>query len=98
MYGYTCEDPTMSASERIEVRIDPEDKAVLTKAAALAGVKVSTFVMDPALKRARRLVRESERIVTTKRGLQDLLDALENPPEPTEALIAAMRKYKTAGF
>ena len=86
----------MPASERIDVRIDPEDKAVLTKAAALAGVKISTFVMAPALKRARRLVRESERIVTTKRGFQDLLDALENPPEPTEALKVAMRKHEAA--
>ncbi len=84
----------MPATERLEVRIDPEDKAVLAKAAALAGVKLSTFVMAPALKHARRLIRESEQIVTTKRGFQDLLDALENPPDPTKALKAAMRKHE----
>lgn len=88
----------MPATERLEVRIDPEDKAVLTKAAALAGVKLSTFVMAPALKQARRLVRETEQIVTTKRGFRDLLDALENPPEPTKALKAAMRKHKATGL
>jgi uncharacterized protein (DUF1778 family) len=88
----------MSATERLEVRIDPEDKALLAKAAVLEGVKLSTFVVGPALERARRLVRESEQILTTERGFQNLLEALDNPPEPTPALRAAMRKHKKSGL
>lgn len=40
----------------------------------------------------------TERITTTPRGYQDILDALANPPEPNAALVAAMREYEQAGI
>jgi uncharacterized protein (DUF1778 family) len=88
----------MAATERLDVRIDAEDKALLAKAAALEGMKLSAFVMGPALKHARRIVRDSEQIQTTARGYKDLLEALDNPPAPTKALKTAMRKHKATGL
>ncbi len=87
-----------AATERLEIRLPPGDKGLLTRAAQIEGVKVSQFILGPALARARKLVAETERVGTTAKGYKDLLDALAKPPKPTKALIAAMRDYEAAGI
>lgn len=84
------------ADERIEFRVKSEDKALLARAAVLEHTKLPQFVLGPALKRARKIVSEADRIVTTDKGYRDVLDALANPPEPSKALVDAMREYHAA--
>lgn len=50
------------------------------------------------LKRARKVIAEAEQLAVTSRAYQDVLDALANPPQPTAALILAMREYEAAGI
>ena len=87
-----------TADERIEFRVKSEDKALLARAAVLEHIKLSQFVLWPALKRAREVVAEADRIATTEKGYRDVLDALANPPEPSKALIDAMREYNSVGI
>lgn len=84
------------ATNRLEMRLKHEDKGLLARAATLEGVKLSQFVLEPALERARSVIARAERVATTASGYQDVLDALANPPEPTAELIAAMRDYERA--
>lgn len=87
-----------AATDRIEMRLPPEEKNLLARAAQLEGVKLSQFLLAPALKRARKLIAEAEQIDTTAQGYKDVLDALAKPPKPTQSLIAAMQDYETAGI
>ena len=87
-----------TANERIEFRVKPEDKALLARAAVLEHTKLPQFVLGPALKRARKIVAEADRIVTTEQGYREVLDALANPPKPTKALVDAMQEYNEAGI
>ena len=98
MYGImTLTDTTAStATERLEMRLPPADKGLLARAAQIEGVKLSQFVLAPALARARKVVAEVEQVRTTAKGYRDLLDALAKPPKPAKALIAAMRDYEAA--
>ncbi len=86
------------AAERIEFRVKAEEKALLAKAALIEDMKLPQFVLGPALKRARKIVADANRILTTERGYLDVLDALANPPQPTEALMEAMREYQETGI
>ncbi|MDB5972323.1 MAG: hypothetical protein JWQ90_4773 [Hydrocarboniphaga sp.] len=87
-----------AATDRLEVRLPSEEKGLLARAAQLEGVKLSQFVLAPALKRARKIIADAEQIATTAKGYRDVLDALAKPPKPTKALIAAMRDYEAAGI
>ncbi|MGL6109289.1 MAG: DUF1778 domain-containing protein [Rubrivivax sp.] len=87
-----------AATDRLEMRLPPEDKSLLARAAQIEGVKVGQFVLGPALARARKVVAQAEQLGTTAKGYRDLLDALAKPPNPTKALIAAMREYESAGI
>lgn len=87
-----------AATDRLEMRLPSEDKGLLARAAQIEGVKLSQFVLAPALKRARKVIAEAEQVTTTAKGYNDVLDALAKPPKPTKALIAAMRDYEAAGI
>lgn len=87
-----------AATERLEMRLPPDDKGLLVRAAQIEGVKLGQFVLGPALAHARKVIAGTEQVTTSARGYRDLLDALANPPKPTKALIAAMRDYESAGI
>lgn len=87
-----------AATDRLDIRLPPEEKRVLARAAQLEGVKVSQFILAPALERARRVIADAEQVTVSAKSYRDVLDALANPPQPTAALIDALRDYEAAGI
>ncbi|HWK70767.1 MAG TPA: DUF1778 domain-containing protein [Burkholderiaceae bacterium] len=90
----------MNATERLEVRLPPDEKGLLVRAAEIEGVKLSQFVLAPALRHARKVIAEAEAttITTSGPGYQKILDTLAHPPQPTKALLQAMQRYDEAGI
>ena len=87
--------PTTTAvnrTDRIELRATREEKRLLTAAAALERLDVTSFILRNALPAARDIVDRSERIILSERDTERVLELLENPPEPTPALLAAARR------
>lgn len=77
---------------RIELRATKEEKRILSAAAAYERLDVTSFIMRNVLPAARAVVDHAERIVLSERDSIRVLELLENPPEPTPALIAAARR------
>ena len=78
--------------DRIELRATREEKRLITEAAAREQLDVTRFIMRNVLPVAREVVRRSERIVLSERDSKRVLELLEKPPKPAEALIAAVRR------
>lgn len=78
--------------DRIELRATREEKRLLTAAAAYERLDVTSFIMRSALPAARAVIAENERIVLSERDSARVLELLENPPPPNEALLAAARR------
>jgi uncharacterized protein (DUF1778 family) len=78
--------------DRIELRATKEEKRLLVTAAAYERLDVTSFIMRNVLPAAREVVGQAERIVLTERDSARVLELLENPPEPTPALMAATRR------
>lgn len=78
--------------ERIELRATREEKRLLTAAAAHERLDLTSFIMRNALPAARQAVDRAERIVLSERDSERVLALLENPPEPTPALMEAARR------
>jgi len=81
-------------SGRVELRLQPEDKAVLARAAALERLDLTSFILRAALPRAKATIAEAETLKLSERDSLRVLDLLENPPAPPERLVRAAR----AGF
>ncbi len=84
---------TANESARINLRTSQEVKEMIERAAAAVGATVSSFMLQNATEVARRVLAEQEVIVMANRDRDAFLNALDHPPEPTQALIDLMRLY-----
>jgi uncharacterized protein (DUF1778 family) len=82
---------------RMNLRVRPEQKATLIRAAALTNTDLTGFVIHNALREAKSVIENAERIALSGRDSLLVLNLLENPPAPNarlRAAIAAMPKPK----
>ena len=85
-----------TATERLELRIEPDQKATLAYAADLMDVKVADLVRSGALELAERVVRERASTVVPASYFRELLEALDQPGKVNKPLHrAASRATKT---
>ena len=82
-------------NKRVQLRVRPEQKATLVRAAALRNTNLTDFIVQLAMREAKTVIEEAERIRLSERDSLLVLDLLENPPAPNaklRAAIAAMPK------
>jgi uncharacterized protein (DUF1778 family) len=77
----------------IHIRTAPSDKSLIERAAENLGLSVSSFILQYALKAARRELAEVERISLSEADARIFFSALESPPAPNAALQSAFRDY-----
>ena len=76
--------------ERIELRVAPSAKLVIQRAMAVTGLTAG----DLAYEGARRVLEEHERILLTGPDRDAFLAAVMEPTEPTERLVAALKRRR----
>lgn len=76
--------------ERLELRVGASAKELIQRAMSVTGLTAG----DLAYEGARRVLDEHERMVLTGADRDAFLAALMNPPEPSEKLIAALRRHR----
>jgi uncharacterized protein (DUF1778 family) len=76
--------------ERIELRVAPSAKLLIQRAMAVSGLTAG----DLAYEGARRVLDEHERIMLVGADRDAFLAAVMEPPEPTEKLVAALRRHR----
>lgn len=78
----------------MHLRLDVRTKQKLERAAAYADTTVSDFVLANAVAAAERVIEAHEKITLSDVDWDAFYDALISPPEPTEKLKAAARRYR----
>ena len=81
-------------SGRIELRLRPEDKATLTRAAAIKRLDLTGYILGAVLPQAKADIDDAERLELSERDSLRVLELLENPPPAPERLVRAAK----AGF
>jgi uncharacterized protein (DUF1778 family) len=77
-------------TERIELRVTFSAKELIQRATAVSGLAAG----DLAYEGARRVLAEHERMVLRGADRDAFLEAVINPPAPTEDLIAALKDHR----
>jgi uncharacterized protein (DUF1778 family) len=83
------------AEDRIDARLPAETKQLIERAAVIAGVTLSDFVISKAYEAARLVVHDHDTWMLNRRQSKAFVDALLNPPEPNEALRAAAARHRS---
>jgi uncharacterized protein (DUF1778 family) len=76
-------------NKRMNLRLRPEQKATLVRAAALRHTDLTDFVLQPALREAAAIIEAADHLKISERDSLRVLDLLENPPAPNAKLRAA---------
>jgi uncharacterized protein (DUF1778 family) len=76
-------------TDRMNIRVKPEVKARLLRAAALRHTDLTSFVTQSALREAETVIAESDVIKVSERDFNRILALLDNPPKPNAKLRAA---------
>ncbi len=77
----------------IDLKMTPEFKEVIIRAAQLKMMSVNTYLINLAYDNAKQVISEYETLKLSNEERDRFMALLDNPPEPTEKAKKAMRKY-----
>ena len=80
--------------DRIDLRVTRDQKEVLSRAAVLSGLSMSSFMVAKALDEAKKIVSKSESIVLSNRDRDLFYSLLKNPPKPNKNLVRLMKNHR----
>lgn len=83
-----------SDNGRVELRLRPEDKATLTRAASLRRLDLTGYILGTVLPKAEAEIAEFERFTLSERDSLRVLELLENPQAAPDRLVRVAK----AGF
>lgn len=83
-----------SDNGRVELRLRPDDKFLLTRAAAIERMDLTGFILQSVMPQAAAIVAREAEMRLSERDSLRILDLLENPPLPPTRLVRAAQ----AGF
>ena len=81
-------------SARVGLRVPPDLKRVWDEAAALEGRSLSDIIISATTEAIAGIIDRHRIIHFSEADMELITQDLQNPPEPNEALISAMRSYK----
>ena len=79
---------------RLEARITKQQKAFFLRAAELAGLSLTDFVVASAQEHASRTLRDHDAMVLSDRDRKAVVAALLTAPEPSTRLRKAVQRYQ----
>lgn len=84
-----------ASAARLNLRLNPADKARIARAADLHGVPLSVFVRDAVLREAERVMAAERTITLSATESRRFLKALDAPFKPSARLNKAMQGADT---
>jgi len=90
----------MPSAARFDLKMDPEEKDFVAKAAALMGTSMAGFVRAAAKEKAQFLLERESRLTLSQRDFAAFMKALDSAFKPNpalkDALTQARRKVRRA--
>ncbi len=83
---------TSTKDERLQIRVGPEDKLLLERAAAAAHLNVSAFVVHAAALKAEEILAERSSVRLSAEAATAFSQALERPQEVNDRLAQVLRR------
>lgn len=82
------------STSRFDLKLDPEDKDMVAKAAALMGTTMAGFVRSAAKENAQAFLEREARITLTRRDGEAFVAALDSAFRPNAALEEAISQSR----
>lgn len=83
---------TPSRRHRLEVRVTPDQDALIRQAADLEGTTVTTFVLDTVTSKAKRVVKQHQDLILSNDAFDRFIAELDKPARPVPELVELFKK------
>lgn len=83
---------TPSRRHRLEVRVTPEQDALIRQAADLEDRTVTAFVLDTVTSKAKRVVKQHQDLVLSNDAFDRFIAQLDKPANPVPELVDLFKK------
>ena len=84
-------------NSRIDLRTSDEAKQIIKTAATLSGMSMTDFIMGVTLEKARECLQNNTSQTLSLDDYNAMMNALDQPSEPTQALRQAAAKHPHQG-
>lgn len=81
----------MVKTTRIELRINPDDKKLIKRAAKLKGLTLSAYIISKIIISAKNDIELGESVILNSIDRDFFYNLIENPPPPNKALQKLMK-------
>lgn len=81
-----------SRRHRLEVRVSPEQDALIRQAADLEDTTVTSFVLDTVTGRAKQVIREHQDLILSNEAFDRFITELDKPAKPVRELTDLFKK------
>lgn len=86
-------DPAVSSRRhRLEVRVTPEQDALIRQAADIEDTTVTAFVLDTVTTRAKRVVKQHQDLVLSNDAFDRFVAELDKPANPVPELVELFKQ------
>lgn len=85
---------TACKEERINIRVTPEIKKLIERAAMLSHASITDFMLTTVRKAAERMIAETDTLILNNEERDRFMSLLNKPASPNEALKSAMLKHR----
>ena len=88
-------DPAAAPSRRhrVEVRVTPEQDALIRQAAYLEDTTVTAFVLDTVTARAKRVLKQHQDLVLSNDAFDRFIAELDQPAEAVPELVDLFKRH-----
>lgn len=76
---------------RLEVRVTPDQDAVIRQAADLEGTTITAFVMNTAMTRAKRVIKQHQDLTLSNEAFDRFFAELDAPAQAVPELVELFR-------
>jgi uncharacterized protein (DUF1778 family) len=83
---------TSSRRHRLEVRVTPEQNALIRQAADLEETTVTAFVLDSVTSKAKRVVKQHQDLVLSNGAFDRFIAELDKPARPVPELVELFKE------
>lgn len=79
---------------RLVARVSDDVQHIIQKAASYSGATVTQFLIDSALDKANKIIKDMEVIKLSDEAATQMMELLDNPREPSAYLLRAKASYE----
>lgn len=80
--------------QRIDLRLNEDDKHMIEEAAAMTNQSISQFMVSTASERAAEVIDQHRRLLLNEESWNLVMDAITNPPAPNDRLKRAAKRLQ----